>query len=362
MNPLVRDMLAEFDPSLELELARTPPASWYIDPRFAEHERDAVFARSWQMVARRDQFEADGDFVTADIAGEPIVVVRDKAQLRGFFNVCRHHAAQVVEGVSGCVRALHCPYHGWTYNLDGSLRSAPQFEQARDFDRTRHGLVPVRVDSWGEWVFVCLDEDTEPLDVFLQEVSEEFLALNTQALGFHECVSYTLDCNWKVFVDNFLDGGYHVPYLHRELNSTLDARDYRIETGVHHCLQTCPTSDADSPAGSVRGGGLASYFWIYPNLMINVYEGVMDVNLVLPLSAERCVVYFDYFFADQSAAFREQSMDVADRVQREDVMICESVQRGLRSRSYHVGRLSPEKEAGERLFHQLLHADLTSRI
>ena len=177
------------------------------------------------MVARRDQFEADGDFVTADIAGEPIVVVRDKAQLRGFFNVCRHHAAQVVEGVSGCVRALHCPYHGWTYNLDGSLRSAPQFEQARDFDRTRHGLVPVRVDSWGEWAFVCLDEDTEPLDVFLQEVSEEFLALNTQALGFHECVSYTLDCNWKVFVDNFLDGGYHVPYLHRELNSTLDARD-----------------------------------------------------------------------------------------------------------------------------------------
>jgi choline monooxygenase len=358
MNDRFSELLDGFDPETDLTAARTPPAAWYFDPEIAAAEAATVFSSSWQLVARRDQLNRPGNYVTADIAGEPVVVVCDAdATIRGFYNVCRHHAAQVAVGPSGSVRALHCPYHGWTYNLDGTLRSAPHFEGAAPLEPMDRSLQPVRVAMWRDWVFACLDPDAQGLDDFLTGLEQRLSGLDAGRLDHHQRVTYELDCNWKVFVDNYLDGGYHVPYLHRELAGALDVRQYRIEVGERFCLQTCPTADPGPAAGAVRGG-LAWYLWIYPNLMLNYYDGLMDMNLVLPSGPERCIVHFDYFFADQDAAFRDASMEVADRVQREDVGICEAVQRGLRSRSYDTGRLSPDREAGERRFHQLLHGDL----
>jgi len=350
----LRTLIDAFDPGLDLTRARTPPASWYLDAEVAALEADAVFGTTWQLVARAAQLSSPGDYVTAEIAGEPIVVVRNADQIRAFYNVCRHHAAQVATAPCGNVRALHCPYHGWTYNLDGTLRHAPQFEGAQDLTGPAFNLQPIRVATWQGWVFVCLDPAADDLAVELADVTIRF---EPDALDHHRRVTYALDCNWKVFVDNYLDGGYHVPYLHRELNGALDTSGYRIDVGRRHCMQSCPTSGDGSSAGAVRTG-MAWYLWLYPNLMINFYEGVMDVNVVLPAGPDRCVVHFDYYFADQDDAYREQSIAVADRVQAEDVAVCESVQRGLRSRSYDTGRLSPVREAGERLFHQLLHRDL----
>ncbi len=353
-------LLAGYDPGAAPGVAATPPSGWYFDVTFARREAASVFARSWQTVARLEQLDESGAYVCAQVADEPLVIVRGGDRVRGFYNVCRHHAAPVAAGPAGRVSALHCPYHGWTYELDGALRSAPHFEGAVDFDRGDHGLREVRIGTWANWVFACLDAQAPSLDGWLEGVTQRLGPDPLPTLGFHERVSYTLECNWKVYVDNYLDGGYHVPYLHRELNDALDVRDYRIETGLRHSLQTCPTSSCESTASAVRGGAPAHYLWIYPNLMINWYAGVMDVNLVLPLGPERCVVHFDYYFAGQPAAFRAQSIEVADRVQREDVAICEAVQRGLRSRSYESGRLSPSREGGAQLFHQLLHGDLSS--
>ncbi len=358
MKDNVRQAIDGFDPTLELERASTPPASWYTDASVAGLEADAVFARTWQLIARGDQLAHTGAFVTAELAGEPILVVHEGDALRGFYNVCRHHAAQVATDPCGTARALHCPYHGWTYNLDGTLRNAPQFEGAEGLEGPEFNLQPVRVEQWHDWVFVCLDPDAAP---FAAQLGDLQLPFDPTVLKHERRVSYELDCNWKVFVDNYLDGGYHVPYLHRELNGALDAAAYQIDVGERHCLQSCPTSSEASTAGAVRSG-MAWYLWLYPNLMINWYEGLMDLNLVLPLGPERCVVHFDYYFADQDAAFREQSISVADRVQAEDVAICEAVQRGLRSRSYDTGRLSPAKEGGERRFHQLLHGDLHAAL
>lgn len=358
MNDRLSELLDAFDPETDLTAARTPPAAWYFDPEIEAAEAASVFTSSWQLVARTDQLRRPGDYVTADIAGEPVVVVRGTdGRIRGFFNVCRHHAAQVAQGPSGSVRALHCPYHGWTYDLDGTLRNAPYFEGAAVPDPADGSLRPVRVATWRDWVFACLDPEAEGLDVFLAGVDERLSALDAGPLQYHERVTYPIDCNWKVFVDNYLDGGYHVPFLHRELAGALDITGYEIEVGERFCLQTCPTSQPDAASGTVRAG-LAWYLWVYPNLMINLYDGLMDMNLVLPVGPERCIVHFDYYFADQDAAFREASMAVADRVQREDVAICESVQRGLRSRSYDTGRLSPDREAGERRFHQVLYGNL----
>jgi Ring hydroxylating alpha subunit (catalytic domain) len=158
-----------------------------------------------------------------------------------------------------------------------------------------------------------------------------------------------LACNWKVYVDNYLDGGYHVPHLHKGLSSVLDYKEYTIEISERYSLQSSPmvSSEEHASFAATRTGNRAYYYWLYPNFMINIYEGVMDTNLVLPLTTDRCLVQFDFFFKDVSDGARianKESVAVSDAIQDEDVDICESVQRGLRSRSYGAGRLSVRRE------------------
>jgi choline monooxygenase len=202
---------------------------------------------------------------------------------------------------------------------------------------------------------------------FLAPFPEKMRALSIEAMHFVERREYVLDCNWKVFVDNYLDGGYHVPHLHKGLSSVLDYKQYTIENEDRYCLQSSPmvSSEEDAATGATRKGDHAWYFWQYPNLMINCYEGYMDTNLVLPLDVDHCRVIFDFYFADVSDARREydqQSVAVGARVQDEDLGICEAVQRGLKSRAYGSGRLSVRRESGEHLFHRLLTADLKAGV
>jgi choline monooxygenase len=166
-----------------------------------------------------------------------------------------------------------------------------------------------------------------------------------------------LNCNWKVFVDNYLDGGYHVPHLHKGLDSVLDYSSYTIENGEHFCRQSSSivSPENDDEMGAVRTGRQALYYWLYPNFMMNYYDGVLDTNLVRPIAVDRTEVVFDFYFARERNL---ASINVGDRIQQEDLDICESVQRGLNSRAYEAGRLSVRREAGEHLFHRLLHADL----
>ncbi len=362
-------LIAQYDPTLPLAEASTIPASWYLDEGLAALERRTTFARTWQMAGRVDQVRNPGDYVTCEIAGEPILVVRgDDGVLRGFFNVCRHHAAAVMPEAAGCVKNLRCPYHGWTYTLEGALKGTPSFNSECHFDRSSHGLVPVATGVWENWVFVRLEAEGPSLEEFLgPQLIGEFAALNLQQLHWFERRHYFFDCNWKVFVDNYLDGGYHVPHLHKGLNSVLDLKHYTIENGRHHCLQSSPmVKDGDhADFASVRGGDRALYYWLHPNFMVNWYEGQMDVNLVLPRGLDRTEVIFDFYFADVSAgaaAHNRASIDVGNIIQDEDMAICKSVQRGLNSRAYSTGRLSIRREAGEHLFHRLLHADLSSAV
>jgi choline monooxygenase len=164
-----------------------------------------------------------------------------------------------------------------------------------------------------------------------------------------------------VFVDNYLDGGYHVPHLHAGLNSILEYTDYTIENFERFCLQSSPIdASVQSMTANVRKGK-ALYYWVYPNLMLNWYEGYLDTNLVIPLGIDRVKVIFEFYFDDISEGRMErnrQSMAVSEKIQDEDHAICESVQRGLSSRAYGAGRLSVRREAGENLFHQLLARDL----
>jgi len=359
-------LISSYDPKAPLAEASTIPAAWYTDDRIYRLEQEAVFATSWQFTARADQLAVEGNYVTLDIGGEPIIVVKgNDARVRGFFNVCRHHAAAVMTEAEGKASQLRCPYHGWTYSLEGELKGTPDFAGVCNFERSANGLVPLETSTWENWVFVRMSNNPSlSLEESLgAELISQIRPLALENLHWLERRHYAFDCNWKVFVDNYLDGGYHVPHLHQGLDSVLDYSKYRIEVGERFCLQWSPmvSEGAEQQTGAVRKGERALYYWIYPNFMINWYDGAMDTNLVIPRGTAETEVIFDFYFPDNSDRARAAnlaSIEVGHRIQREDMDICRSVQRGLSSRSYHVGRLSVRREGGEHLFHRLLHADL----
>jgi choline monooxygenase len=369
MSNRLEELLRSFDPDLPLDQARTIPATWYFDPEVYAAECRTVFAGSWQMVGRAAQVAEPGSFLTADVAGEPILVVRDgEGVLRAFANVCRHRAARVVPEAEGRATRLRCRYHGWTYDLSGRLRGTPEFDGVADFGREDNGLAPLQVALWGPLVFVCAARDPVPLSEFLAPLPERTAKLGLQTLRFAARREYDLACNWKVFVDNYLDGGYHVNTIHPGLASVIDYTHYRTEIAGQTSVQISPLrreavrSDADS-VGQVRTGDTAYYWWVFPNLMLNLYQGVMDTNLVLPLGPGACRVVFDFYFAPaHDARFISESMAVADQIQREDAGICEEVQRGLASRTFHTGRFSVRREAAGYHFHRLLASRLCTLL
>ena len=369
MERTLSSLLNLYNPSNPLDKAWTIPSPWYFDPGIVRLEHEAVFAANWQVAGRTDQVAKKGDFFTADLAGEPILVARgEDGILRAFYNVCRHHAAAVVTEPQGCAKNFRCPYHGWTYGNDGALKGMVEFEGVCDFDRSKNGLVQIPIDTWENFVYVNLNGQAGSLQSFLGKVPGLVAPLQlTKKLKYFDRRIYTLQCNWKVYVDNYLDGGYHVPHAHKGLSSVIEYTSYTIENFERSCLQSSPLSSHSKSKKDVAATrqGRAFYLWIYPNFMINAYEGVMDTNLVLPLAVDKCAVIFDYYFSDVSAKAlkkNQASVKVSEKVQEEDEAICDSVQRGLASRAYIAGRLSVRREAGEHLFHRLLHTDLTRAL
>jgi choline monooxygenase len=362
-------ILDSYDPDRPLERALTIPASWYLDENLHQLELQTVFARSWQLAGRNDQVDSPGQYITTEIAGSPVVAVRGSDNvLRGFFNVCRHHAATVMTAPEGTTGYLRCPYHGWTYSLEGSLKGTPDFSDVCDFDRAANGLIPVEIAAWEKWFFVRTSGGGPSLqDALGEELMNQIRTLDLGNLHWMERRHYTFDCNWKVFIDNYLDGGYHVPHLHKGLDSVLDYGKYTVTNGERFCLQRSPmvAEGAQPQIGAVRKGDQALYYWIYPNFMINWYQGSLDTNLVIPHGVDKTEVIFDFYFADISEETRGAnlaSIAVGQLIQDEDEKICRSVQRGLGSRAYDAGRLSVRREAGEHLFHRLLHADLKAGL
>jgi len=240
---------------------------------------------------------------------------------------------------AGKASQLQCPYHGWTYSLEGELKTAPDLGGICNFDRASMGLAAVEIAVWKCWICAKLACGGSALP--------DLPDLDVTVFHWAERRHYMMDCNWKVFVDNYLDGGYHVPHLHKGLNRLLDYSDYQIDLGERYCLQWSP----------FREGGRALYYWIYPNFMVNRYPDAMDTNLVLPRGVNQTEVIFDFYFTDGSDAAR---VAASEAIQEEDAAICKSVQSGLASRAYTSGRLSVRREAGEHLFHRLLHSDLKS--
>ncbi|MGA0588121.1 aromatic ring-hydroxylating oxygenase subunit alpha [Dyella sp. KRB-257] len=337
-----------------LDHAHALDARYYVDPRMPVIDAAAVFARSWQLVCHQSEIAGVGDHRVTSIAGLPLLVVcSDAATIRAFHNVCRHRAGPVASCDGKGATALRCRYHGWTYGLDGVLRGAPEMGRTPDFDPARIRLPEVRVQVWQGLVFVATGE-APPFDEFVHGIDARLGAgRGMDGFVFHHRASWEVACNWKVYVDNYLEG-YHVPHIHPGLNSVLDYRSYVTETAPWYSFQFSPLESADE----LYGSGEALYYFLYPNTMLNILPGRLQTNRVLPLGVDRCRVEFDFYYAPGSgeAAMARRARDVAfsDQVQDEDVTICEDVQRGLACGSYSAGRLNPLRENAVHHFHEIL--------
>lgn len=364
----LHDKLRAFDASLPLARACTIPAGWYRDGEIYDVERQQVFGRTWLAAGRRELVAKPGAFLTAEVAGEPYLVVRDEGGvLRGFHNVCRHRAAPLRTEACGEATRFRCRYHGWTYDLAGRLRGAPEFDGVEDFRREENGLVPTAVAEWGPLVWVHALPESRSLQEHVAPLTELLAATGMESLVFVERREYELACNWKVYVDNYLDGGYHLQTVHPGLAGVLDYTSYRTEVAEFVSVQSSPlkpaTSQAGLEVGQVRGGDNAYYAYVFPNLMLNVYQDYMDTNLVLPLGPERCRVVFEYYFKPGIAADQmRDSVAVSHQIQLEDVGICEEVQRGLASRAFSTGRYSVRREVAVHSFHLLLARRLQEAV
>jgi choline monooxygenase len=348
-------VLDDYTPK-ELSRATTIPARWYLDPQLLERESGAVFGRTWQPVGHAQSVADPGSYLTAEIAGEPVVVTRDKnGILRAFSNVCRHRASVIADGC-GKASALRCPYHAWTYGLDGRLLGCPEFEGVEDFDKSATRLPEFRVETWGPYVFVNQDPDAAPLAEVFGAIPDEVAKMGcpVDELEFSERRDYKIACNWKVYVDNYLEG-YHLPAAHPSLHRELDYGEYRVDTYRYYSSQIAPIRPPGGGERRYESQGLSAlYYWIFPNFMLNVYPDNLSANIIVPLGPEKTLTIFEWFSYPGSAVKRE-TIAFSDEIQQEDIKICESVQRGLHSRTYNTGRFSVKRENGVHHFHLLLN-------
>ena len=360
MNTLhnLPDTTSEILRTSPLEQSETIPSSWYTDARLYNFEKDAIFLRTWQYVGSESHIPKAGDYLLASVADNPIIVVRTKeGAVQAFYNVCRHRGGPLAMEERGNVRVLQCKYHGWTYNLDGCLRGVPRFDRTELFDKKDYGLVPVEVRSWQGLLFVQLADGAAELEAVMEGISERIAPQQLDRLQFYRRVEYEVQCNWKAYVDNYLEG-YHIPLVHPELNKILDYRAYTTELYRHYSLQYSPFRDPDGNNVYGVANGEAWYYFVFPNFMLNILPGRLQVNSVIPVAPDRCRVIFDYYYGDITSpeALRRIADDIAfsDEVQQEDIEICEHVQRGLGSRGYDRGRFSAECEKGVHHFQSLL--------
>ena len=348
----------QIDP--DIERAWSLPAAFYTHPAVLGSEQEKVFGKTWQVVGHCHQLAKPGDYFTVELHGEPLLLLRGSGgELRGFYNICRHRAGPPAEG-SGSRKLFRCGYHGWTYGLDGSLISAPEFEGQHDFCSDRFALTPVRVEQWFNLIFVNLDANADPLVKSLGILPKQVERFNFAGMKLFERRTYEMKCNWKTYVDNYLEG-YHLPSVHPGLNRELDYAAYTVEPFARHVRQFSPIRGAQPGDANPRRYQEArkdlttDYFWIFPNWMLNCYPDNISLNIILPLAPERTLAIFEWYLPEKDLGSEAASKALAfsDEIQAEDVTICEIVQKNLHSRSYHSGRYSVKQEKGVHAFHQM---------
>ncbi len=361
-------MAQKFNIDPNIEKAETLPAAFYRDPAVFEALREKVFLRCWHWLGDVAQIPLPGSvqpLVLLDqFLNEPLMLVRDaNDQISCLSNVCTHRGNLLVHH-PGKYRQLICQYHGRRFDLDGAFVSMPEFREAENFPRPCDNLHRFPLEQWGPFLFAGL-EPAFPFEQISRELNTRVGFLPLEQFRHRPDLSkdYLVHAHWALYCDNYLEG-FHIPFVHPDLNAALDYGAYRTELFEHLNLQVGLAKGAedcfDLPENHPDAGQqvAAYYFWIFPNLMLNFYPWGLSVNVVQPLSPERTKVRFITYVYDESKLHTGAGA-LLDKVEREDEFVVEGVQKGLQSRYYQAGRFSPRMEKGVHHFHRLLAAFLT---
>jgi choline monooxygenase len=343
------------------------PPSFYYERRFFELERDEVFYKSWQFLCHGEKLSESGSFVSGNILGRSVFAVRGQdGVVRAFYNVCRHRGHELVR-LDGHARAISCPYHAWSYNLDGSLRAAPGTECLVGFRKEDYGLVGVRVEEFAGLYFVNLDCNAEPLSKAASELKSEVAryAPDLSRLTFAHRLSYTIQANWKAVVDNFLECR-HCPVAHKDFCTLIDMNTYEVENRGLFISHMAKARESGNTAYGVSAATVRDHavWYLWPNMALMRYPGRGNFMVwrFVPEGPETTKEEFDFFFETSTpSAEEEEAIRYIDKVlQREDIDIVESVQRGMHSPGYNRGPylIDPKRsglsEHGVHHFHALL--------
>ncbi|MDE2913267.1 MAG: aromatic ring-hydroxylating dioxygenase subunit alpha [Paracoccaceae bacterium] len=362
-------------PLLQLEGADVPfttnsaesftlPSRFYHDAEIFDRERAAIFYRNWWYAGHASRLREPGCFLTTRVHDQGVFVIRDRdGQLNGFYNVCQHRGHELVEG-EGRKPVIACPYHAWTYGLDGRLLRARNTECMTRFRTADFALRPVRVDQLCGLIFVNLDADARPLAEQAPGLEAEIrhYCPRVDELGFAQRDSYDVAANWKVLIDNFLEC-YHCHTAHKDFVNLVDMESYRSTTcGIYsrHCSGKARTTDSTAyrfEVGDVEFGYAGWFLW--PNLTIWIYPGEPNVSTLqmIPVGPDRTLEHQDWFVPGGKPT--PQLLDAMayqkDVLQPEDINLCESVQRGLKSLGYNQGRFVVDDRLSELSEHAVHH-------
>ncbi|SNT04173.1 choline monooxygenase [Ekhidna lutea] len=350
-----------------IDSAETLPASFYNDQQTFDLLKEKVFYASWQYVGDKTLVKLNEEvypFILMDgYLTEPLLLTRDEqGEIHCLSNVCTHRANLVAENPAKTKR-LQCRYHGRKFALNGKFQSMPEFKQAKDFPRPCDDLHKFLTAEWGPLLFAKLGGEID-FSRMLDEMNQKVGFIPSDELVYSDALSkeYLVNAHWALYCDNYLEG-FHIPFVHEDLNQVLDYSTYEVQVEDHYVLQVGYGDEAsdcfDLPEGHPDEGKMiaAYYYWIYPNLMLNFYPWGLSVNIVRPLSMNQTKVSFRTYILDESK-LHSGAGALLDKVEREDEAVVESVHKGLKSKYYPGGRFSPSREQGVHYFHQLLAASL----
>jgi phenylpropionate dioxygenase-like ring-hydroxylating dioxygenase large terminal subunit len=339
--------------------------SAYSDPSLVARERERIFARAWQYVGHLGQLGDGAGYFASRVGDLPIVVTRDRdGILRAFLNVCRHRGSVVAHG-EAVRETLQCPYHAWTYGLDGALRAAPRLDREEEADVSELSLVPVSVGVWGPFVFVSADAETAPLGEVLGElpelVAEAGIAVET--LDFHHRAQSSLEANWKIVAENFLEC-YHCAVAHPRFSALVDVSpsSYHLDPGATFSTQYGPVRENGTGLDTDGEVARSQFHFLWPNTMINILPGQINLSIgpVLPAGPARSERFLDYFFARGiDERWIDELLEFDGQVGAEDRVLVENVQRGVATGLIERGRLLPQSERLIADFQQRVERALT---
>ncbi len=361
-------MNSAYDPALAdcarpVEAAFSIPPVCYTSGSHALAEMDLVFRQGWIGVGRADVVANPGDFITMDVAGQNIILLRDRTgQLRAYANTCRHRGARLVDGQGRC-KGLRCPFHSWFYGLDGKLVAAPHMERAQGFDKADYGLVSYQVAERLGFAFVCLSRDAPDIDAYLGDIAELHSPWPMDRLVSVRRQEVEVNCNWKIFLEVFNEY-YHLPFVHAEsIDSVYDRPDaadavkgaFASQFGATEGTGGLLESDQDKSLpeipglkGKAREG--ARYTWIFPNMTFAANRDALWCYEAYPVGASRCRVVQTSCFPSETIAlpdFAEKSQAYLRRMDAaldEDIEALENQQRGLACPDARPGRFQPDLE------------------